>query len=157
MKSFNVYFLLLEDFILMSPASISSSSTKESPDNRYNATHAIDGDFRSLYFAPVFDSSITDKQSFWVKVRFSGVYYVRYVKYKVKENSFFYIRIGAIGAYTAVWKNYFAGWFYGRDNEKLMTLATAEMVKGEWAFLLHDYPTKEFRLYEIQIWGIRAE
>ena len=141
----------------MLPVSVSSSSTKESPDNRYNPTYAIDGDFSSLYFTPVFDSSIRDKQPFWVKVRFNGAYYIRYVKYKVREHSFFYIRIGAIGAYTAVWKNYLAGWFYGRDNEKLMTLAAAEMFKGEWAFLLHDDPANEFRLYEIQFWGIRAQ
>ena len=52
----------------MSPGiSISSSSTKESPINLYQPTHAIDGDFTSLYFAPVYDSSITKEQSFWVR------------------------------------------------------------------------------------------
>ena len=73
----------------MLPVSVLSSSTKEPPDNRYNPTHAIDGDLNSLYFTPVFDSSITDKQPFWVKVRFNGAYYIRYVKHKVREHSFF--------------------------------------------------------------------
>ena len=142
----------------MSPViSISSSSTRESPINLYQPTHAIDGDFTSLYFAPVYDSSITKEQSFWVKVGFGDVYYVRYVKYKVKELNVFYFRIGAIGSSISVWKNFFAGWFYGCDNQKLMTLTTAEMVKGEWAFLLNDDPKREFHLNEIQFWGIRAE
>ena len=142
----------------MSPViSISSSSTRESPINFYQPTHAIDGDFTSLYFAPVYDSSITKEQSFWVKVGFGDVYYVRYVKYKVKELNVFYFRIGAIGSSISVWKNIFAGWFYGRDNQKLMTIPTAEMVKGEWVFLLNDDPKREFHLNEIQFWGIRAE
>ena len=38
-----------------------------------------------------------------------------------------------------------------------MDVTTAEMVKGEWAFLLNDDPKREFHLNEIQFWGIRAE
>ena len=140
----------------MSPVEITASSTKASSDNRYDPSHAIDGNFQSVYFSTVFNPSITEKQPYWIKFNFGDTYYVRYVKYKVTETSGFYLRVGSYGAYNDIYKNLFVGWFTGSKNYFLMRWYQAEIAKGSYAFILNGNPIEEFHLYEIQFWGIRA-
>ena len=140
----------------MSPVEITSSSTKSSSDNRYDPSHAIDGNFESLYYSTVFNPSITKEQPYWIKVSFGGTYYIRYIKYKVTETNRFYVKIGSYGAYDDMTKNLFVGGFTGNTNYFQMLWYDAEIAKGSYAFVYDGNPAAEFHLYEIQFWGLRA-
>ena len=145
------FLLFSEDVHQITVTNITTNSVKDSDIGEFDPEHAIDGDFSGLYHAARFDPVSPLNQKFIIKIDLGQPYSLRYFKYKIDDKQGFFLRIGG----TTV-KNdaSYVGTYESSSNEKI-TFFKQELVTGQYAFLYTSAPpVAEFRLYEIEFFGI---
>ena len=130
---------------------ITTNSIKNSNSSEFDPEHAIDGDFNGLYHAAIFYPVFPFNQNLDIKIDFGQPYSIRYFKYKIDDKQGFSLRIGGT---TVKHDALFLGTYDSSSNEQV-SFFRLELVKGQYAFLFTtEPPVAEFRLYEIQFFGI---